>query len=118
MKRPCETGERERVVIREYEHPCGETDPIRCGRGICQTEQWGHPCSAVMRRDEEMLADPERIEAERLGASGEVANVGGLIEREVRPRVRRKVHAELHFGFLVDDRLGLFQLGHRQLRAR
>ena len=108
-------GERERVVVGEHEHAGGETNAGCYARGIRQTEQRGHPGGAIMPRDHEMFADPKGIEAERFGALGEVADASNLIKREVRPGVRREVDAELHFGLLLDERVGLAPLGYRPL---
>jgi len=43
-----------------------------------------------------MLGDPERVEAEIFGFPRERLDAGGLVEPEIRPGERRKIHAKSH----------------------
>jgi len=86
------------MIVGEDEHARCEANPAGHARGVGQAEERRHPRDTVMSRHHKMLADPERVEPELLGAPGERADPGDMVKGGVRPGVGWEVDTELQFG--------------------
>jgi len=87
----------DRVVVGKDEEAGGQPDPRGDAGRVGQTEERRHPYGAVEAgRLQEVLGDPQRVEAQGLGLSRELLHARGLGIAEIPPRERRKINTESH----------------------
>ena len=90
-------GQRHRMVVGRDQKAGGQANAARHAGRVGEAEERRHPYGAVEPgRHQEVLGDPERVEAEILRLARERLHAGGLLEGQIGPREGREVDAEPH----------------------